>query len=395
MHENYRRILEAGRHSHANGRSSAGIGPEEIDLARLYSYAYRLHTIGTFHATRLAIEALPAAGPLATAHRRRAIELLIDLASQGMDDIPNDFRAVISTFWRYDTHIAAVREALRFEADPKLTSIAQRFQEITGAIAACNGIHLTRDDHVPDQASFIVPSLGITIVPLVYGDHHSWNLAHLPPQAAHVPTHRHHQGVEIHLGYGPMRGSTILGTHRALVEEGYAMPIPPMAAHGYVNISDLPHHVPFIFGSLIAAGWGVFLDVEPQSIRFEELTQIALDDPAMNNSIYLEREIERMAGEKTAFSRVLIPGSATDRDGNGGLELTATRATAEGFRYPRDSFRAVSVVRGKGSVAINGLEQEITPHDHFGIPAGLEGIVRQTGSEPCVLLDARLTRATK
>ena len=53
-------------------------------MPRIYSYAYRLHTIGAFHATRQALQARPLSNALAEAHRERAIELMTDLANQGM-----------------------------------------------------------------------------------------------------------------------------------------------------------------------------------------------------------------------------------------------------------------------------------------------------------------------
>src|SRR5262249_20092465 len=163
-----------------------------------------------------------------------AIELLEDLANEGTTLVPHDFRAVISTFHRYHRNSQGVLEALREDArashDAEIACAADRFEAIIADTAGGNGIHLTRDTEVPEQASFIVPGLGITIVPLVYGDYHSWNLAHLPADAAHVPVHQHHEGVEIHLGYGPMRGTTVLGPYGAPVDEGYAMAIPPMTA---------------------------------------------------------------------------------------------------------------------------------------------------------------------
>ena len=70
---------------------------------------------------------------------------------------------------------------------------------------------------------------------------------------------------------GPMHGYTVLGDAKAELTEGYAMPIPPDTRHGYSNIGTLPHHVPFIFGSLTTGGWGVFLDVEPQPIELDRL----------------------------------------------------------------------------------------------------------------------------
>ena len=166
-----------------------------------------------------------------------------------MDPVPDNFRALISTLYRYEILVRRVVEALCEEAaasnNNKVKQLAERFIKIMNAIRNCNGIELTRDNEVPEQASFIVPTLGITITPLVYGDYHSWNLAWLEDvERCDVPTHLHHEGVEIHLGYNPMRGKTILGNSYALLEEGYAMPIPPETRHGYVNDSPHMHNVP-------------------------------------------------------------------------------------------------------------------------------------------------------
>jgi hypothetical protein len=311
-----------------------------------------------------------------------------------MDPVPDDFRVVISTFYRYDRHTRAVVEALHEDSqcsgDTALAAAAARFDQIIEEIRSSNGIHLTRDTEVPSQASFVVPSLGITIVPVVYGDHHSWNLAHLPVDAANVPVHRHHEGVEIHLGYGPMRGTTILGDTCAVIDEGYAMPIPPQTDHGYVNASSMPHHVPFIFGSIRQAGWGVFLDVEPRPVRVGELRSVKLEDPCMNGSIYLERAIEESASSTGSMHRVLIPAAATGRNGSGGLELSIARVDTDGLKLPIDDFRIVSVVRGEGTVAIEGCELTVRPHDHFGIPAGMRASLRATRPDPLIWLDARL-----
>jgi hypothetical protein len=40
-------------------------------------------------------------------------------------------------------------------------------------------------------------------------------------------------------------------------------------------------------------------------------------------------------------------------------------------------------------------EREITPHDHFGIPAGVTATIRESAGEPLVLLDAVLKPARK
>jgi hypothetical protein len=37
-----------------------------------------------------------------------------------------------------------------------------------------------------------------------------------------------------------------------------------------------------------------------------------------------------------------------------------------------------------------GLEHTVQAHDHFGIPAGMDATLRQSGSSPLVVLDALL-----
>jgi len=264
-HPDYDRLVDLAGRAHQAGRCAVGLPQKDIDRARLYSYAFRLHVIGTFHATQVALRAGSAedGNPLAAGPRSQALHVLQDLANRAMDPIQPDARALLSTFWHYDRGIRFVAEALGETAQgsghPRIGTIAGRFTEIVGGITGSNGIYLTRDTEAPEQASFVVPNLGITIVPLVYGDYHSWNLAYLAGERRDVPCHRHHEGVEIHLGFSPLHGDTILGQHKAEIKEGYAMPIPPLTAHGFVNRSDLVHHVPFIFGSLKAGGWGVFL----------------------------------------------------------------------------------------------------------------------------------------
>ena len=58
MHSGYEQLVAKARQSHEQGRNSLDITGEDIALARLYSYAFRMHTIGAFHVTRLALEAL-------------------------------------------------------------------------------------------------------------------------------------------------------------------------------------------------------------------------------------------------------------------------------------------------------------------------------------------------
>ena len=84
LHVNYARVLRQARDSHEQNRSPEGIEPQDVVLARLYSYAFRLHTIGAFHATRLAIGGRPSGGQVAEAYRLRAVEALEDLGNQSI-----------------------------------------------------------------------------------------------------------------------------------------------------------------------------------------------------------------------------------------------------------------------------------------------------------------------
>lgn len=395
MHAVYAELVEKARESHARHRSPSSVSSCDVGRARLYCYAFRGHTIGAFHATRLAIEQLADSGPLSAAYRLRATEALQDLANLAMEPVPNDFRAVIATLYRYHQGIARALDSVerdqQISQNPLVSTLAHRLHESVEQITRQCGIHLTQDTHAPEQASFIVPNLGITIVPLVYGDHHSWNLAFLAGSTRNVPTHRHHHGVEIHLGYDPTHGMTVLGGARAPVDEGYAMPIPPETDHGWINTSDELHHVPFIFGSAIHGGWGVFLDVEAQPLPVEQITRpTERDSIAFQQMVYLEREIRQAAGVRSSWRKVLIPYTVTNRRGSGGLELAVARISSAGYSYPTDSYRIVSVARGEGVVQMEGLERTIRAHDHFGVPAGMQARLQQTGDAPLIALDSVL-----
>lgn len=394
MHANYERLADLTCDSHLRGRTPAGIGAREVAVARLYTHAFRGQVIGAFHATRRALGTIQPVDRLAAAHLLRADELLADLANRAMDTVGHDVRALISTFHHYCTHVAQTVDALdtacACESSSGLPRIRDLFVRQMEAITAGNGLHLTRDTAAPEQGSFVVPNLGITIVPLVYGDHHSWNLAWLDGARSDVPYHLHREGVEIHLGYSPLHGYTVLGDAKAEATEGYAMPIPPKTRHGYTNIGHQTHHLPFIFGSLTCGGWGVFLDVEPQPRELDDLSTAPVQSQKFNGTVLLEREIERAAGRYSSVRYPLIPAERTDRDGVGGLELSVTRVTGHGIKLRAESFCAVSVVRGGGALEMAGEKITIAAHDHFGIPAGLIATLTETGSEPLVLLDAVL-----
>jgi len=395
MHAHYQQIVQKAEESHAQNRNPSGIDCEDIMLARLYSYALRLHIIGTFHATRIALKECPLSRPEMQPYRTRTLETLEDLANQSMETVPRDFRVVITTFHRYHRGIIRVLEGLEWEAavnrEDRVRDIARRFRFIVEEITGECGIHLTQDMHAPKQGGFVVPGLGITIVPLVYGDHHSWNLAWLAGDEHNVPTHRHHHGVEIHLGYNPTHGMTVLGNSRAVVDEGYAMPIPPETDHGWVNTADEIHHVSFIFGSLEHAGWGVFLDVEPRPDPVDALKLVDRDSTEFSQMIYLEREIDKAARMASSWRKTLIPYTVTQRGKTGGLELGLMRVNPNGQKLPVGEFRVVSIVRGQGLVRIEGIERAAQAHDHFGVPAGMTCEIHQTGDKPLVALDAIIT----
>ena len=63
LHTSYSQLLEKVRASHDQERRT-----DQIDLARLYCYAYRIHTIGAYHATRLVLTEHPVQDPVARAH---------------------------------------------------------------------------------------------------------------------------------------------------------------------------------------------------------------------------------------------------------------------------------------------------------------------------------------
>jgi hypothetical protein len=386
------------RDCHANNRNASGITAQAVELARLYGYAFRGQVIGTFHATAVALETCEPP-PHAASWRRRTIDGLASLAAQALDPICPDYRAVISTFHRYDTTIRQVLTAIDGELeqtrDSHIESIRQRFCSAVERITSSNGIIAVRDDEVPQQATFVVPGLGITIVPLIYGDLHSWNLAFLTGKAADVPCHLHRHGVEIHLGYGNLQGWTVLGRCRAEVNEGYAMAISPRTPHGFYNTTGHDHCLPFIFGSLRLGGWGIVLDVEPQPVSLENLEPVPASDARMNGMAYLDREIERAAGLSSNARWIIVDSAKTYRLESGALELSIARVTTAGLEYPRESFRIMAVARGQGLVRVGSVECEVAAHDHFGIPSGMDAVLQQRGEQPLVVLDAILIDCPK
>jgi mannose-6-phosphate isomerase-like protein (cupin superfamily) len=394
-HENYDAVRRAAAKSHANGRRFDEITDDVTLLARLYAYGLRGHIIGAFHATALALEQTASTvHPVNPGRRQAAVRALQDLAALSLEAVPTDFRAVLTTFHQYDQTLVQAIGLLRSlgetEVDGEFAAIEGRFLKAVNAITGSSGIAITRDDEIPEQASFIVPSLGITIAPLVYGDQHSWNMAFLSGSHLDVPRHRHHEGAEIHLGMGALLGDTCLGPNRAEVTEGYAMPIPAGTPHGFINRAGHDHRLPFIFGSKRLGGWGVFPDVEPQPIPTEELTAVSREAKELNGTVYLDREIKAIALETGTKRRSLVSPERTFRPQSGGLALSIARVEREPLVYQSDRFRAVGVVRGCGRVTIGSAEAELEPHAHFGIPTGARATITARDGEPLVLLDAEL-----
>ena len=77
----YQQLVEKAQQCHEQGRRTDTIEAAEVDLARLYAYAFRIHTIGSFYATGKALKSHPAGDELTRAHIQRAIEQLDDLAN--------------------------------------------------------------------------------------------------------------------------------------------------------------------------------------------------------------------------------------------------------------------------------------------------------------------------
>jgi mannose-6-phosphate isomerase-like protein (cupin superfamily) len=388
-HANYLAVVAAAEHSFRNSRSLEAIRPEIILLARLYCYGFRGQVIGAFHATAQALEKRQAEVKTSL-DLENAYADLRALANISLEFIPTDYRAVLSTFNRYDLILTRVVETLQRYNSGDLSKITARFIAAMLRITGSSGIVVTRDDENPKQASFVVPSLGITIVPLVYGDHHSWNLAFLAGENLNVPRHRHMDGVEIHLGYGEMRGRTLLGGYSAAVNEGYAMPIPPGTPHGFVNDAGHDHLLPFIFGSRRLGGWGIVPDVEPQPMEIGKLQPVDVLSKEMNGTILLDRELERAVDSKGTSRRTLISAEQTHTSRSGGISLSVAKIGTEPVTYAPERFQIISVNRGGGIVTIGQAIQAIGPHDHFGIPAGVTAVITSSSDEPLVVLDSVL-----
>ena len=391
-HENYRRLIEKAETCHQGLRSIFHIDDEDVSLARLYSYAYRSQTIGAFHGCQEALtQSLEEKGH-DSVNGAEILGLLKDLQNLGTIPIPEDFRALTHTLYSYDKWSRAVQERLERLIQDTDSVIPQEtgkfFRENIERITTCNGIYTARDDVLPEQSTFLVPNLGIEIVSLIYGENFSWNSAHLPGKCIGATNHFHREGIEIHLGYSPMHGATMLGDCATTMTEGYAMAIPAKIEHGMDNLDNNVHWVPFIFGSMTLAGWGVFFDVEARAAKASDLNQVPLESDRMNDSVYLEREIDRIAQLPGSCREVLFPPSATASGKCGALELGIAKVGSEGLSLPNDTYRIFSVVRGKAKFSIGTVSSNLEVHDHTGIPSGMSAYISPDGGNSLVVLDA-------
>ena len=399
--EAYGQVLDKARWSHAHGRKVDHILSEDIQSARLFSYGFRAQTIGTFHATRVLLQEqiTKAVNPCSEGCLHQASLRLEQLQSKALDPIMHDHRALISTLYFYDQWTTQVEhllcEANSQAASPTLQLIQELFLRNVERVSSGTGIYIARDQELPEQGAFVVPDLDISIAPLIYGDYHSWNAAFLAGNRPGVAVHRHHFGAEIHLGYSPVKGHTILGDSFAQVSEGYAMPIPPMTDHGFLNASGEDHVVPFIFGSLKAGGWGVFFDVEPRSGETSERKERSLESAEMNKSIYLERSIQQIKAGSGFLREVLVPAHRAGSEEIGGLQLALTRGSSDSFEILSDHYKIISVQSGKASIRIGNAEVEVSTSDHFGIPANMECQVKPRANDQFVFLEAMIVPVSK
>jgi hypothetical protein len=391
--DSYAHLIDKAKWSHAHGRNVSHIVQADIDAARLFSYGYRSQAIGAFHATRAAIEMERSSGiePYVGEHLHEAHLLLKQLEAKAIDPILHDHRALISTLHSYDLWTNSVEELLRkSESHARLVSIRQRFLDKIQRVTGGNGIYIANDFELPKQGVFVVPDLNISIAPIIYGDYHSWNAAFLVAGQPGVSVHRHREGAEIHLGYSPVKGRTVLGSSFSEVEEGYVMPIPPMTDHGFLNASEHGHVVPFVFGSLKRGGWGIYFDVEPRPGEEAKRERQPLESQAMNQSVFLERAIQQSKGGIGYLREVLVPARRAGSPETGGLELALTRMYRDAIKLDSLHYRIVSVRSGKGRIRMGNVEAGVSEHDHFGIPPGMDCIFTPGTADPLIFLDAMI-----
>ena len=53
-------------------------------------------------------------------------------------------------------------------------------------------------------------------------------------------------------------------------------------------------------------------------------------------------------------------------------------------------FTAVSIVRGLGIIKMANIEQTVKPHDHFGVPSGIQVTFKATSKEHLIFLDCQI-----
>jgi len=389
--QSYQSIIEKAEWSHHNRRSVFHIEGDDVQRARLFAYGYRSHTIGAIHGCIEAIDKITGGHAGRYHELDSAKDALEEMQRLGTVPVPDDFRALTFTLYGYHRLVERALDAFDRASETAdraaVDKLAGNFRNNISRIPDGNGIHTARDDIIPPDGSFLVPNLGIHIAPLIYGDHHSWNSTFLPGRCIGSTMHRHREGVEIHLGYSPMFGDTMVGESVTRLNEGYAMPIPVMDDHGFDNLSENPHWVPFIFGSLTLGGWGVFFDVEPRPAKSEDLKSAPLDSAAMNYSRFIERDIEDVAAQNGALRKVIIPASATASGKVGALELAISRPDESGLDLTSDRYRIFSVCKGEIDIEIGPETARLQAHEHAGAPAGMRTHIKASG-HAAVVLDA-------
>src|SRR5690242_10359587 len=213
----YANIIDKTKWSHAHGRSVFHLSQGDVDAARLFSYVFRSQAIGNFHASRLALETQETLVPMHSTkeYLRRASILLDHLEGRAGETVPKDFRCLLYTLFYYNQWIKDIIELIERAAEGRcqddLQQIKHRFVTNIERVTRSTGIYLASDCTWREQGVFTVPNLGISIAPMIYGDQHSWNIAFMPADKVGVAVHRHRKGAEIHLGFSPLEGNTILG----------------------------------------------------------------------------------------------------------------------------------------------------------------------------------------
>jgi hypothetical protein len=387
----YLRLREKVLWSHERGRYIFHLDADDIARARLYCYAYRSQTIGLFHRCReVAQQQLTAQNGLSDLWHT-CLQLAICLQSLGAAGVPPDARAAIVHFYLYDHLAQQLLDVLgklseRTGSASPAGSLEEALRRYFNKLQQSDGFWTSRDDPVDEHSRFQVPNLSVEIAPLVYLEHVSLNVARVGPDSVGRTVHRHRAGVEIHLGFSPLRGSTILGECQALVDEGYAMPIPAGVFHGFDNTSGREHWLPFIFGSRALSGWGIFFDVEPRPSPVA-LRTVPLESKPLGPSLYLERALEELAMNPTAKRRIFIPAERTASPGVGALELGATASRSEPVSFVPSEDQILSFRSGQATVRVGPAEGRIGPHDHVGAPKGLPVFICPDPGELVVWLD--------